>query len=230
MKKLTIASMTLAAIFGLNAQAQMQSQPQNQNQSSQSQGSQSSQSSARFIQKAAEINLTEVELGKLGAQKSQNSQVQQYSKDLEKDHQSANQKLQSIAQEQGVQFPQSVSSKQQREIDKLKKLSGTQFDQEFSKVALKGHAKALQFYQREAQQAQDPAIKQYAQSMVPALEHHLNMAKNMASNVGLSQTTITSILSRYPEAVGGASTPGGSQQGSGSSSQQPSGGSSQGGY
>ncbi len=38
-------------------------------------------------------------------------------------------------------------------------------------------------------------------------------AENAAKSVGVNETTISSILSRYPGVMGGASTPGGHQHG-----------------
>ncbi|HWH71953.1 MAG TPA: DUF4142 domain-containing protein [Candidatus Sulfotelmatobacter sp.] len=201
--------MTLAAVLGLTVQAQSQS--------SSSQSSQSSQQDTSFITQAAQGNLAEVELGKLGAQKSQNQQIKQLSQHLQTDHQKANQQLQPIAQSKGLQLPQQADAHHTRQLTQLQKLSGAEFDRQFATTALQDHARTLALFQREAQQGQDPATKQYAQSLVPALQHHLTMAQQAAKSVGVSDTTISSILSRYPGAVGGAGSPGGQQQGAGSS-------------
>ncbi len=202
MKSLIYTSSLLAACVGISLAA-----------SAQTQSSQASSQDKKFIEKAAEGNFAEVELGKLGAEKSQNSQLKQFCQDLQSDHQSANQKLQPIAQADGVQIPQTLDSKHQREINRLQKMSGAEFDKEFATTALRQHAQTIEAFQKEAQQGQDPTVKQYAQSMLPGLEHHLQMAKDTASSVGVSQGTISSILNRYPEAVGGGSTPQGQQQG-----------------
>jgi putative membrane protein len=178
---------------------------------SQNQSPNASQSS--FIQKAAEANLTEAELGKLAAQKSQNSQIKQFADHLQMDHQSANQKLQPIAQSQGVQIPQSLDFRHRSELNRLEKLSGAEFDREFATTALRDHARTIALFQKEAQQGHDTATKQYAEDMLPALQHHLDMAKDTAKSVGVKDSTISSILNRYPASIGGASTPGGQQQG-----------------
>ncbi len=207
MKSLVIGCIAVAAAVSLSARAQTQTQGQ----------APTGQQDTTFITQAAQANLAEEELGKLGAKNSQNTQVQQFSKDLEKDHKSANKKLKTIAASDGVKFPRSPSPEEQQEITKLQGLSGTQFDQQFATTALQQHAKTLQLFQQEAQQGQDQAVKQYAQTMVPALEHHLSMAKNVAQQVGVSQSTVSSILSQYPEAMGGGMSPTGQQQGTGSS-------------
>src|SRR6266700_8006286 len=104
MKRFVIASSIVAASLALSAQTPAQTQdPQKAGQDT------------KFIQNAAQGNLTQMELGKLAAQKSQNDQVKQFAEHLQTDHQSANQKLQPIAQSQGVQIPQSLDSRHQRE-------------------------------------------------------------------------------------------------------------------
>ncbi len=83
MKKLTIITTIMAAGLALSVQAQQsqpqqdQSQPGQSGQSSQgapgtgaesTQGQGSSQQDKQFIEKAAQANLTEVQLGQLGSQ------------------------------------------------------------------------------------------------------------------------------------------------------------------
>lgn len=207
MTKLTIITLGLAAAFGLSAQAQSQYQQP---------GSQGAKPDARFVQQAGEDNIAGMQMGKLAAQ-SQNSQIQQLGKEMESTHRQANQQLQSIAQSQGYQLPQSVGAQRRQQLQQLQMLSGAQFDQRFAETALKDHAQAVQLFQKEAQQGQEPQLKQFAQTMLPTVQQHLQSAQTAAQDVGVSSSTISSILSRYPEAVGGAQTPGGQGQGAGSS-------------
>jgi len=200
MKSLIIAVSLIGTGLAFNVQAQSQNQSPNASQSS-------------FIQKAAEANLTEAELAKLAAQKSENNQIKQFADHLQMDHQNANQKLQSIARSQGVQIPQSLDPKHRSELNRLQKLTATEFDREFIITSLRDHVRTIALFQKEAQQGRDAAIKQYAQDMLPALNQHLDMAKDTAKSVGVKDSTISSILNRYPASIGGASTPGGQQQG-----------------
>jgi putative membrane protein len=225
MKKLVIVSTIMAAACAISLQAHQSKDQQGQSsqggQGSQgmesSKGEKGSWSDSKFIQKAAEANLTEVQLGKLGTQKAQNQQVKQFAQSLQTDHQKANAELKTLAQQKGMQFPQKVDQKEQKEITKLQGLSGADFDKQFTLVNLKAHGKTISLYQKEVQQGQDPATKQYAQNLLPSLQHHLTMAENAAKSAGVSQTQITAILSRYPRAMGGTGTPTGREQGTGSS-------------
>lgn len=207
MKTATIVSITVAAVFGLAAQAQQNTQQSQQ------------QKDTEFITKAAQANMAEVQLGKLGAQKSQNDQVKQFSQRLQTDHQSANQKLAPIAQSKSVPLPKDIGSQHQKQMSQLQGLSGAQFDKAFATTALKDHAQTIDLFQKEAQQGQDAAVKQYAQSMLPSLQHHLDMAKDLAKGVGVNEATVSSILQQYPAAVGGTGS--GTSQGQGQGGSQP---------
>lgn len=231
MKKMTIVSIIMAAASVLSLQAQQSQYQQGQSSESSkgapgSQGAQSSQGQGEsksvkqdtaFIHRAAQANLTEVQLGKLGSEKAQNQQIKQFAQNLQSDHQKANQQLQELAQKKGIQVPQSLDPKHEKEISKLQSLSGADFDKQFALENIKAHAKTISLFQKEAQQGQDPDLRQYAQSQLPGLTHHLSMAQDAARNAGVSQTQITSILKRYPQAMGGTGTPIGREQGGSSS-------------
>lgn len=197
MKPFVIASTLLAAVLGLTAQAQSDSSDK------------TSHRDNKFIENAAEANLSQVELGKLGTQKTQNDQVKQLAQNLQTDHQKANDQLQPIAQTAGVKLPDKIDHKHQRELSRLEKLSGAEFDKEFATVALRQHADTLDMFQKEAQKGENSATKGYAQNLLPSLQQHLDMAKDVAKSVGVEDSKISSILKHTEESTGGATSPGG---------------------
>src|SRR4051812_20875797 len=64
-----------------------------------------SRSDEKFIKDAAHGGWMEVQMGKLGLQKSQNDQVKQFSQKLIDDHSKANAELKQIAATKGVTLP-----------------------------------------------------------------------------------------------------------------------------
>ena len=131
----------------------------------------------KFIEKAAQGGVAEVQMGKLAAQKAQSAQVKQFGERMAKDHASANDKLTHIASQKGVTPASDMDSSSKREYDKLQKLSGAQFDQEYMKTMVSDHEKDVKEFQSEAKSAKDPEVKSFAQSTLPTLEEHLKMAK-----------------------------------------------------
>jgi putative membrane protein len=211
MKKLVLAPTIIAggviaitAAFGMTLHAQ-------DNASSASSASQKPDTS--FITNAAMANLAEVELGKLGAQKAQNEDLKKLSEHIQKDHSAANEKLQPIAQKQGITLPETLDRRHEQAKTKLQDLSGPEFDKAFATVLLRDHARSIALFQREAQMGQDPEIKDYAKSTLPTLKQHMKSAQKAATDVGVDQTTISSIMREHPEASGGTGTPDSSEKG-----------------
>jgi putative membrane protein len=131
----------------------------------------------KFIEKAAQGGVAEVQMGKLAAQKAQSAEVKQFGERMAKDHASANDKLTQVASQKGVTPASDMDSSSKREYDKLQKLSGAQFDREYMKTMVSDHEKDVKEFQSEAKSAKDPQVKDFAQSTLPTLEEHLKMAK-----------------------------------------------------
>lgn len=133
----------------------------------------------KFAKDAALGGLTEVELGKLAAQKASSDQVKQFGQKMVDDHTKANDQLKQIASKENIQIPDTLDSKHQSHIDKLSKLSGDQFDKAFMKDQVKDHETDVHDFQNEAQNGTDPNIKAFASSTLPVLQQHLELAKNL---------------------------------------------------
>jgi putative membrane protein len=150
-----------------------------------------SSSDKKFIEKAAQGGAAEVQLGKLAAQKAQNPDVKQFGERMAKDHAAANDKLQQIASQKGVTPPADLDSSSKREYDKLSKLSGAQFDQEYMKTMVSDHEKDVKEFQSEAKSAKDPEVKNFAQSTLPTLEEHLKLARTAQASAKGEKTAST---------------------------------------
>ncbi len=133
----------------------------------------------KFVKDAAIGGMTEVEMGKLAAQKGASDAVKQYGQKLVDDHTKANDQLKELASKENINLPASLDSKQQSRVDKLAKLSGPKFDKAFVKDAVKDHEKDINEFKSEAQYGSDPNIKQFASNTLPTLEQHLAAAKDL---------------------------------------------------
>ena len=137
-----------------------------------------SSSDKKFIEKAAQGGMAEVQLGKLASQKAESADVKQFGERMVKDHGAANDKLKQIASQKGVTPPSSMDSSTQREYDKLSKLSGAQFDREYMSHMVSDHEKDIKEFKSEEKSAKDPELKSFTQNTLPTLEEHLKLAKS----------------------------------------------------
>jgi putative membrane protein len=137
----------------------------------------------KFAKDAALGGMTEVELGKLAAQKASNDAVKQFGQRMVDDHSKANDQLKQIASKSNIEVPAALDSKHQSHIDKLSKLSGPAFDKAYVKDMLKDHQHDVDDFKSEAQNGSDPNIKQFAMQTLPTLQEHLNAVKDLKKTV-----------------------------------------------
>ena len=131
----------------------------------------------RFMEKAATGGLAEVQLGQLAAQKATSDEVKKFGQRMVDDHGKANDQLQQLATSKGVNLPTELDRSTQRELDKLSKLSGAEFDREYMKHMVSDHTKDVSEFKSEAKKAKDGDVKQFAASTLPTLEQHLSLAQ-----------------------------------------------------
>src|SRR5262249_14262941 len=84
-----------------------------------------------FLTKAAQGGMSEVELGRLAATKAQNPDVKKFGQKMVDDHSKANSELKTLAATKNFSPPTEVNSEQKALMDKLSKLSGTDFDRAY---------------------------------------------------------------------------------------------------
>jgi putative membrane protein len=134
-----------------------------------------------FVHEAAQAGLAEVNMGNLAMQNAQDQNVKPFAQKLVSDHTAANQELQQIAAQKGMQLPSVMDAREMLTIKRLSSLNGTEFDRAFAQDAVKAHEQAVKLFQQEAQSGQDPELKAFAQKTLQALKEHLAMARQMDS-------------------------------------------------
>jgi putative membrane protein len=158
---------------------------------------------ASFVKEASAGNQSEIALAQLAQSKAQNPEVKNLAEMIQKDHQQAQEKLQTIAQAHNVTLDTTPSWTQRRAQSKLEKLSGAEFDQQYAKDMLEDHAADIKKFEKASQNIEDSDVKQYAQEILPKLQAHLQHTAAAAKSAGVDQSTISSYTKDMPGAVGG---------------------------
>ena len=124
--------------------------------------------------------MIEANLGDLAQSVGASQAVKDYGQMLTTDHTNDYRKLQSIAQQAGLTVPTAIDAAHNRSmIGPMHALKGAAFDKKFSHEMVAGHTQALEIYKKEAADAQNPALKAYAQETLATLQKHLDGAKNL---------------------------------------------------
>ena len=132
----------------------------------------------QFVDFAAQTDMVEANLGQLAQNVAASQQVKDYGKMLATDHTQDYQNLQSVAQQINLNVPGAIDAKNNKTvIGPFHALQGAAFDHRFVPAMISGHTKAIEIYKKEAADAQNAALKTYAQNALPVLEKHLDDAK-----------------------------------------------------
>lgn len=129
---------------------------------------------ADFLVRAAEINMEEIELGKLAQTKGSMADVKELGKMMETEHSKALADLQSLAAKKTITLPAALSTDAQDVVKKLSEKSGKDFDKEYCDKMVNGHKDAIEKFTKASNDASDPEIKDWATVMLPTLRMHLD--------------------------------------------------------
>jgi len=129
-----------------------------------------------FAEKAAMGGAAEVQSGRMAEQKGMNSQVKQFGARMVQDHSKASDELKRIAAGKGLTLPEAPGPDDKREMDKLDKLAGADFDRAYMSHMVADHKKDIAEFEKEASSGQDTDIKAFAAKTLPTLREHLKLA------------------------------------------------------
>jgi putative membrane protein len=138
-----------------------------------------------FYKAAAEGGLSEVDLGGLAQERSNDPKITAFGAMMVKDHSAANEKLKSLAASKGISLPDHGSMAQTATKAKLRVLSGDTFNKSYIKSQLKAHEETVALLKKEIATGQDPDAKAFAQSILPTVRSHLAAIRTLAAENGV---------------------------------------------
>lgn len=137
-------------------------------------------SDQKFVDFAAQTDMVEGNLGQLAQDVGASQAVKDYGQMLVTDHTNDYQKLQSVAQQAGFTVPTAIDAENNKSmIGPFHALKGATFDHKYIHTMVVGHTQAIAIYKKEAEDAQNPALKSYAQDDLAVLQNHLDHAKEI---------------------------------------------------
>ncbi|HSV09217.1 MAG TPA: DUF4142 domain-containing protein, partial [Hanamia sp.] len=96
-----------------------------------------------FAKDAAAGGMMEVQLGNIAQKNSSTKAIQDFGKMMVDDHSKINDNLKDLASKKNVALPSTVTEKQQKDIDKLSKETGTEFDKDYVNMMIDDHKKDI---------------------------------------------------------------------------------------
>ncbi|MCG2577416.1 DUF4142 domain-containing protein [Dechloromonas sp. XY25] len=143
-----------------------------------------SHSDASFLKNAAAGGVFEVEAGQTGSRMASDPGVKSFAERLAAEHGKANDELKQLASSKQIEVSEQLPMGMQRDLDKLGKKSGKDFDREFIKeVGIKDHEKDIKLFTKASKEAKDPEVRAWAEKTLPTLQQHLAEARRLAATL-----------------------------------------------
>lgn len=141
------------------------------------------QDDSEFLVDLTEVNLAEIEIGKLAQTKSTNTEVKKLGKMLVEQHTKSASEVSALAKAKNFTLPTTLTEDGQEEYNKLNEKSGIEFDKKFANMMIDGHEKAINELRKASENAKDQDIKLWASNSIAGLTVHLEHAKMLKQSL-----------------------------------------------
>ncbi len=139
---------------------------------------------SRFIFDAASSNLLEIRLGQMAQSKAVNASVKQFGQQMVTDHSNLQTQLTATISRNGSDFRPGMTDQDEKEVERLEKLSGTEFDRQYMTAMIQQHQQDVAQFQSMSTSARSAEGRQIATTGLPVLQRHLTMATQVGAQVG----------------------------------------------
>lgn len=140
----------------------------------------------RFIWEAAQDNLLELRIGTLAQSKASDPAVKDYAQRLVKEHTDMENHWNELAARNGVDLKLVMGPKHKKKADRLKKLSGKNFDRAYMTMSIQNHQDYVEYFSKEGKATQASQVRDLAAMHLSTLQQHLEQAKQIGGQVGVN--------------------------------------------
>ncbi|VWX47249.1 DUF4142 domain-containing protein [Novosphingobium sp. 9U] len=138
-----------------------------------------------YVSQAAIGDLFEIQSSQLALKKAQSAEVKAFAKQMIADHTATTAQLKTLAslQEVGRALPTQVDAPHKAMLDQLNAVSGAAFDKAYLDQQARAHQEALLLHADYADKGTVSAVKSFAQTVTPKIQHHADMVKQLQASL-----------------------------------------------
>ncbi len=129
---------------------------------------------AQFAVDAAAINLKEIRVSRAALSHAMMDHTKQLAQMMIDDHQKAYNDLSALAQTKNIAIPTNLTSGDISDSVKIADDKMKDVDKDYCDMMVSGHKDAIDKFQKESTDGADPDLKNWANSMLPGLQKHLD--------------------------------------------------------
>jgi putative membrane protein len=137
---------------------------------------------AAFMRDAAQAGAAEIQAAQMAESKNQQGETRTFAQHMIDDHTKVADQLKQLADSKQVQLPDGPSVAQKARLKMIGAGNESKFDDRYARFNVSAHQDAVKLFQKAANNAKDPDVKAFAQQNVATLQHHLEMAQQLASD------------------------------------------------
>ncbi len=134
-----------------------------------------------FVRGAATSGQNEIQASKVAQDKTGDPAVRAFAMQMIQDHTTANAQLSTILQPKGVSVSDGPDAEHVAAIAKLSAMTGPAFDRAYLQQMVVDHQKTIALFDTESRTGGDVDVKSFATMTLPILQHHLQMAQQLAN-------------------------------------------------
>ncbi len=142
----------------------------------------SKENDAEFMVEAAELDMMEIELGKI-ALNSTNAEVKAHGQMMIDEHTKAANEMKALAAAKGVTLPASLTEDGMEAAKKLRDKKAEDFNEAYIDMMVDNHEKAVTKFENNADRSDDPEIKAWATKTLAALRTHLEHSRALQEKI-----------------------------------------------
>lgn len=137
-----------------------------------------------YVTNAALSDLYEIESSRLAQQKARSAPIRQFAQQMITDHTATTAQLKTTLSRASLSAPAParLDSRRQGMLDRLTSLTGQEFEKAYLDQQTMAHQEALALHSGYARSGDNDALKAFASSVAPKIEHHFGMVKQLDTN------------------------------------------------
>lgn len=135
-----------------------------------------------FVKSVLESNAMEVQLGNLAQEKASSDAVKELGKRMVESHTQTSEQLKQAAAALNIQVSAEPPRKAKKAVEKLSKLSGTDFDRAYTKMAADEQKQAVKQFEREAKNGKVSGVREFASKNLSVEQERQKQAEELASS------------------------------------------------
>jgi putative membrane protein len=136
---------------------------------------------ANFINTVGAGGHAEVQFGEVAQSHATRVAVRNFATQMVSDHTAAGNELAALAQQKQMTAPSEMDLNHKAKYDQLKNTWGSEFDRVYMQGQVEDHTAVVNAFQNEITNGTDVDVKAFAQKYLPTIQHHLDMARQLAA-------------------------------------------------